>query len=311
MKMRILSIGALSLALSLGAASMSAQDAGGARPVPVGVFPFTQDESMENAGRKLADLISAELSGNPSIMLVERAEIDKLVSEQSLNLSGMANPEYANKVGYLIGARIIVTGSVFKIDKETCVVAKVIGTETSRVIASKVAGPESLSGLAQKASAKISETIKSDSAALMPQYKSRKDIVDAIKRQMDGVASKPKVHVKIAERHVSAPTIDPAAETEFQSILKDLGFEVLEKEDGSDIVIKGECFSETGLRRGELIGVKARLEAKAVDKEGRIVAADRQTAVCVDVVEQMAGKEALQEAAGIMAVRLLPKIVKK
>ena len=64
------------------------------------------------------------------------------------------------------------------------------------------------------------------------------------------------------------------------------------------------------MRHGNLVSVKARVEVKAVDqKSGRIVASDRQTTVAVDLTEQIAAKNALQEAGAQLAERLLPKIV--
>ena len=51
------------------------------------------------------------------------------------------------------------------------------------------------------------------------------------------------------------------------------------------------------------------MEVKAVDTAtGAVLAADRQVAVAVDLAEQLAGKAALQDAAGEIAFRLLPKI---
>ena len=281
--------------------------------IPIGVFPFQdgKDEKIEGAGQKVANLITADLTAVPDIMLVDRTEIDKVVSEQSLSISGMVNPDYANKVGYLIGARILVTGSVFMLDKQrVCIVAKIIGTETTRVVAERVDGIDPLDALAKRLSDLIAASIKANGAKLLPIYKTRGDVIAAIKAQL-GDGAKPKIYVDIPERHVAVHTVDPAAQTEFISILKELGFEVVERSEDATLVLKGEGFSETGLRRGELLGVKARLEVKAVEKTGRIVAADRQTAVCVDVVEQMAGKEALQTAASLMAVRIIPKLVAK
>ena len=42
---------------------------------------------------------------------------------------------------------------------------------------------------------------------------------------------------------------------------------------------------------------------------GKVLAADRQTAVVVDLNEQIAGKLALQDAAAQIARRMLPKLV--
>jgi carbon monoxide dehydrogenase subunit G len=56
--------------------------------------------------------------------------------------------------------------------------------------------------------------------------------------------------------------------------------------------------------------VKVRLEVKALDKNGAVLAVDRQTDVQVGLAERVAGKQALQNAAAKIAERLLPKICK-
>ena len=80
----------------------------------------------------------------------------------------------------------------------------------------------------------------------------------------------------------------------------------------ADVYITGEGFSEAAGRVGGLVSVRARVELKAVDRRtGEVIAADRQTALVVDLSEQVAGKAALQAAAADLAERLLPKVVGK
>ena len=80
------------------------------------------------------------LSAEPNLILVERAELDKALGEQELGLSGTVTPESAAKIGQLTGAKVLVTGRVFKTDTELFIVAKIIGTETSRVYGELVKG---------------------------------------------------------------------------------------------------------------------------------------------------------------------------
>src|SRR5678815_2466852 len=83
---------------------------------------------------------------------------EKALGEQELGLSGTVSSETAAKVGHLTGAKVLVTGKVFKADRDLMVVAKVIGTETSRVYGELVKGPasSSLDTLASQLATKVS-----------------------------------------------------------------------------------------------------------------------------------------------------------
>jgi hypothetical protein len=120
------------------------------------------------------------------------------------------------------------------------------------------------------------------------------------------------VSVKIGERHFGQPVIDPAAETELSLILKQCGFTLVDDKSPqrADIEITGDAFSALGLRKGNLVSCKARVELKVQKRAGEILAVDRQTSVAVDITEQTAGKTALQQAAAELAERLAPKLVK-
>ena len=98
----------------------------------VAVFNFeSKDEGVRDLGPKIATLISANLSAQPDLIMVERAELEKVLGEHELSLSGNVSADTAAKVGNLTGAKVLVTGSVFKMDGSLVLVAKIIGTETS------------------------------------------------------------------------------------------------------------------------------------------------------------------------------------
>ncbi|MGV3483864.1 MAG: CsgG/HfaB family protein [Planctomycetaceae bacterium] len=284
---------------------------------PIAILPF-QERGRDAAelGGKVNDLLFAELIAKPNIYLVEREDVKKLFEEQELNLSGLVNPGQATQVGYLTGAKIIVTGSVILVDADLHLVAKVIGTETSRVLGASSKGKidDDLADLVKELADSVSETIATRATDLVARPVTRDDRLAAISKSL-GDGKRPSVWIDIPERHVGQTMLDPAAATELALYCKEAGFEVIDDKEGSrndaDVLLIGEGLSQFAARHGNLVSVKARLELKALDQEtGRVLAIDRQVAVSVDLAEQLAGKEALQEAAANIAERMLPKIVK-
>jgi hypothetical protein len=278
------------------------------------VFDFeSKDENVRDLGPKVATLLNAALSAEPHITTVERAELEKVLGEQELGLSGTVSPGTAAKVGHLTGAKVLVTGRVFKADKELLIVAKIIGTETSRVYGELVKGAAaaSITDLSDELAKKIVTTVSEKGDTLVAKVESREDRIAKIKKSLNQ-AKLPAVSVKIGERHFGQPVIDPAAETELGLLLKECGFTLVDDKSPrkADIEITGDAFSALGSRKGSLISCKARIELKAQKRTGEILAVDRQTSVAVDIAEQTAAKTALQQGAAELAERLLPALVK-
>jgi Curli production assembly/transport component CsgG len=294
--------------ISLGAAEAP-------KTVSVAVLDFeSKEESVRDLGTKMAALLNAHLSVEGNLVLVERAELEKAIGEQEMGLSGTVSGETAAKVGHLTGAKVLVTGKIFKADKELMVVAKVIGTETSRVYGELVKGPvsSSLDDLATTLAGKVAASINARSDTLLAQVPSREDRVEAIKKQL-GDGKLPAVAIRIPEQHFGSPVVDPAAQTELGLLLQQCGFTLVdEKSDRKpDVEITGEAFSAFGARRGNLVSCKARVELKVQTRsEGKILAVDRETSVAVDITEQTAAKTALQNAAAELASRLAVKLAK-
>ena len=204
--------------------------------------------------------------------------------------------------------------SIFKADKELVVTTKIIGTETSRVFGEVMKAPAaaaSITDLSSELAAKLARKINENSEALLAHGETREQRIEKLLKNLRA-AKRRTVSVKIPEQHFGTRVPDPAAETEIGLLLQKAGFTLIDEKSAAkpDIEITGEAFSATGLRKGNLVSCKARVELKAHDrKSGKILAIDRQTSVAVDLTEQTAAKTALQNAAMDLSERLLPKLV--
>ena len=308
MKLKLISTLALSLmAYAIARAELS-------QPLPIAVFDFeSKDEAVRDLGPKVATLVNANLSADPDLITVERAELEKVLGEQELGLSGTVSPDTAAKVGHLTGAKVLVTGRVFKTDTELFIVAKIIGTETSRVYGEMVKGGvnASISDLSENLAKKIAADVAQKGDTLVAKVETQEDRIAKIKKAL-GDKKLPVVSVKIAEQHFGQHVIDPAAQTELSLILQQCGFTLADDNSTNRpaIEITGEAFSEMGMRKGNLQSCRGRIEIKARDvASGKIISVDRQTSVAVDLAEHIAAKTALQNGAGELAERLLPQLV--
>lgn len=280
---------------------------------PIAIFDFdAKSRHLKDLGKNASSIVFSELVVNPNLTLVDREELSKLYDEASLNLSGMVNSQQANQIGQLTGAKIIVTGSVFEIENKLMIVAKIIGSETGKVLGASVRGAanDSIFTLAEQLSSEIAETIAGSGHTLVAKTLTTQDRITALKEKLT-TGKKPTLVVHIKEHHINRAVIDPAAETEMIYFSKSSGFEVFDNETEesklANIKIVGEGFTEYATRKGDIIGVRARLEVKAVDQStNKIIAIDRQTELEVDLSEMIAAKNALQKASANIAERMLP-----
>ena len=85
----------------------------------------------------------------------------------------------------------------------------------------------------------------------------------------------------------------------------------------ADVGVGGICgssvayfLSEFGLRKGNLVSSRARVEIKAVDRAtGKVILVSRANAVAVDISPEMAGKAAIAKAAAELTEQLVPLMV--
>ncbi len=93
--------------------------------------PMASEKKM---GQIVAELLTTFLARRPQFQLVEREQIEKILDELKLSLLGLAEAENAEKVGKLLNARAIITGSVSEIGEIFSINARQVDVGTGEVI---------------------------------------------------------------------------------------------------------------------------------------------------------------------------------
>ncbi len=284
--------------------------------IPVALLDFEANmPGNADLGKQITEALTAVLTGEAGFILVDRASMNRTLQEHELNLTGLVNPDQATQIGKLVGAKILVTGKAFILDKSLYVTAKVIGTETGLVEGILVKGTKDADtgALVMDLSQKLAERLRGSG----PKLVALPDAPDPFVVLQDRLKSRqlPKIAILFVERHVSQPQeakIDPAVETEFKTMLTQCGITVVEGDEKDwarenvEVLITGEAFSEAATKIGNIVSCSGRVELKVVNrKDGKLLMADRTTARAADLSEQMAAKTALQKAAHALGVKVL------
>jgi len=285
-----------------------------APPLAAAVLDFQTEDDLKGKGAEIAALLNAQLSTiAPDVILVERQEIEKVLGEQELDASGTVQPDSAAKLGYLTGAKVLITGRLFAAGDKYYMIAKIIGTETGRVYGESATftDPSALDKAVGELAPKIATDLRNRGDTLVAKVEDPAARLVRLKGIVQG-KKLPSVSVQITEQNLTLPVIDPAAETEIKLVLEQLGFQVIEPPEAgkrADVAISGEAFSEPAMRRGNLVSCRARVEIKMVGQPaGDLLLADRQSGLGIDIAENMAGKNALEDAAVKLLDRIVPKL---
>ncbi|MDD2805550.1 MAG: CsgG/HfaB family protein [Elusimicrobiales bacterium] len=110
----------------------------GASKTTLAAFPFSCEEklSKQRVGFAAAELISHRFVAEPGFTVVERGEINRLLSEQKLQASGATDSATAVKLGRVLGAGALLLGNINKVDGVYQVNARIVNAETSEVVVS-------------------------------------------------------------------------------------------------------------------------------------------------------------------------------
>lgn len=282
--------------------SARAEEAAAPAPLSAAVLDFKDGSNgLEGVGVSVSALLQVQLSVHSDAMLVERAELNEILAEQELTLSDAVTPAQAAKVAQLTGAEVLVSGRVFAVQNRVHLVTKVISSSTSRVFGatSSYDKGKPLDKAVEKLAQDVAKLLKEKSADLRggPSLEERTlaGMKSLMEKQQPG-----KIYVHIPETIIQVIVPDPAAQTEISRSFEKAGWTVVEAADKADLVVRGEAFAETGMRRGNLWFTRARLEFTVTDSKGRILATDRAVCGNVDLAQAVAAKGALQKS-GLVA----------
>lgn len=118
-------------------AAASAQGRGTAT---LAVFPFQADEKLSK--KKVNFAVSEILTKNflklGKFTIIERAQLEEVMKEQKLGLSGAVDSKTAAEIGKLAGAKLLVLGNVIQMGNSYQLTAKLVDAETGEMIASEI-----------------------------------------------------------------------------------------------------------------------------------------------------------------------------
>jgi hypothetical protein len=102
---------------------------------PASLIPFSSAEGADKSSAEyFAEQMNFALARNKTFKTVERRDLQKILKELELGMTGMVEDENAVKVGRLIGARMIVTGRLYAKNRNYEVFLKLLRVETGEVL---------------------------------------------------------------------------------------------------------------------------------------------------------------------------------
>ena len=107
------------------------------KPKTVAIIAFDNTSGKESEygdlGGPLRDMLTTDLKEVKNLTMVDRQALEKLLTEQNLNNSKSFDQATATKLGKLLGAEIIITGTYFELFGSLRIDAKFINVETGEI----------------------------------------------------------------------------------------------------------------------------------------------------------------------------------
>ena len=103
----------------------------------IAVVDFESLRVDKSVGRALAEIVRTELIGTDKFIVLERGELEKVLTEQELSMSGVTDSETAVEVGKLVGAEFVLVGSISRLGNTYILNVRLIKVESGEATLGK------------------------------------------------------------------------------------------------------------------------------------------------------------------------------
>lgn len=97
-------------------------------------FMMGEGGASVNLGKAISAMLVTEFAGRPGMRIVERAQLNDLLREQDLNLSGRIEESDAIEVGKMLGVQYVLHGQVTSIVDNLRMDIRAVDVETSEIV---------------------------------------------------------------------------------------------------------------------------------------------------------------------------------
>lgn len=156
-------VGELAETFKAGGAPEPAADQWTSRPIAISFLDFSSKgapSSREGEDDFFLLQVSSLLQESGRVQIVERELLDKLLAELKLSSTDLVDRNTAVRLGRILSARIIATGSTMRYKNDVQVSIRLIDTETTSLKGAIVGSGKELASLAQDVAEKIVSKIK-------------------------------------------------------------------------------------------------------------------------------------------------------
>ncbi|GER92375.1 hypothetical protein A45J_0090 [hot springs metagenome] len=162
---------------------------------------MSQQMERGKVGRAVSDMLITEFVKDGTFKVIERNQLEKILSEQKLSISGVIDPSDAAKLGKVLGVSAVIVGSVtqFGVDRQTiglfgigikkstakvAINARMIDTSSGEIFfAAEGSGEEEASGVDVGGYINVDSASFANSILGVATKKALKDIVKQIREQ--------------------------------------------------------------------------------------------------------------------------------